>query len=87
MWGSGACLGSGSIEAFSLVPKIVDELSGIRIADIAVGDTHCLALTQDCTVYAWGLNNMGQCGLGHANSPICTPQKIRFEFIRYYYKV
>jgi hypothetical protein len=31
---------------------------------------------QDCSVYAWGINTMGQCGLGHAHSPIVTPQKI-----------
>jgi alpha-tubulin suppressor-like RCC1 family protein len=27
-------------------------------------------------VYAWGLNTMGQCGLGNAHSPIVSPQKI-----------
>ena len=41
-----------------------------------MGESHCLALTQDCRVYAWGLNNMGQCGLGH-NAPVTVPQKIK----------
>lgn len=75
-WGSGACLGNGSLEDLSLVPRVITELSEVRIVDISLGDTHCLAVSHDCTVYAWGLNNMGQCGLGHLNSPICTPQRV-----------
>jgi alpha-tubulin suppressor-like RCC1 family protein len=35
-----------------------------------------LSQAQDCSVYAWGLNTMGQCGLGNAHSPIVSPQKI-----------
>jgi len=35
-----------------------------------------LLQAQDCSVFAWGINTMGQCGLGHSHSPIVTPQKI-----------
>ena len=27
-------------------------------------------------VYSWGNNAMGQCGLGHTNSPVSTPTKV-----------
>lgn len=27
-------------------------------------------------VYAWGNNTMGQCGQGHAQSPISKPKKV-----------
>ena len=76
-WGTGPLLGSGSIDATSYAPKVIEELAETRIVDISIGDSTCLALTQDCTVYAWGANTMGQCGLGHCNSPICVPQPVR----------
>lgn len=77
MWGSGLCLAIGTAETSVLLPRVIEDLTDVRIVDVSVGDAHCLALSQDCTVYAWGLNTMGQCGLGHTNSPICTPQKIK----------
>ena len=30
----------------------------------------------DNEVYSWGNNAMGQCGLGHTNSPVTTPIRI-----------
>ena len=30
----------------------------------------------DNEVYAWGNNAMGQCGLGHAQSPVTRPRKV-----------
>ena len=76
-WGSGPCLGvgTGPSEASLLLPRLIDMAPNICIVDISLGDSHCLALGQDCSVYSWGLNSMGQCGLGH-NSPVYTPQKI-----------
>lgn len=44
-WGSGPCLGSGSAEAIILAPRIIEDLSSIRIVDISFGDSHCLALS------------------------------------------
>lgn len=34
----------------TLVPHKVDDLSGSHVLDIAAGDSHCLALTDDCQV-------------------------------------
>ena len=75
-WGSGPCCGHAANDIFSLVPKVIEGLCDTKIVDISLGDNHCLALSQDCTVYAWGFNNMGQCGNGNMNLPICPPQKI-----------
>lgn len=44
--------------------------------DIAAGDTHCLALTDEGVVYAWGTNSMGQCGQGNTTSSVARPHKI-----------
>ena len=77
VWGGGPCLGSGSAEAFSHCPQQVEDLCDVYVVDISVGDSHCLALAQDSSVYAWGLNSMGQCGLGHVNSPIVRPAKVK----------
>jgi E3 ubiquitin-protein ligase HERC1 len=30
----------------------------------------------DSEVYSWGNNAMGQCGLGHCQSPVSTPKKV-----------
>ncbi len=78
-WGSGPCLGSGSAETINLSPQLIEDLMDEVIVDISVGDSHCLALTQDCQVYAWGVNSMGQCGQGHIHTPIVRPAKIKFS--------
>lgn len=55
-----------------LVTKVPDEDSTVLgvnhynqlIYQVACGNHHCLALTDDGEVYAWGQNNAGQCGSG-----------------------
>ncbi|GAB1606906.1 hypothetical protein Ahia01_000973300, partial [Argonauta hians] len=75
-WGCGSCLGCGSPEYTALRPRQIEEFQSTCIADIVSGDTHCLALTHENEVYAWGNNTMGQCGQGHAHSPISKPKKV-----------
>ncbi|XP_076465936.1 putative E3 ubiquitin-protein ligase HERC1 isoform X3 [Babylonia areolata] len=78
-WGSGSCLGCGQsfvTEFTALRPRLIDDLQNIRIVDISCGDSHCLALSHDNEVYAWGNNAMGQCGQGHSQSPIPRPRKV-----------
>ncbi|XP_064817753.1 probable E3 ubiquitin-protein ligase HERC1, partial [Oncorhynchus masou masou] len=75
-WGCGACLGCGSSEATALRPKLIEELTATRVVDLSIGDSHCLALSHDNEVYAWGNNSMGQCGQGNSTGPITKPKKV-----------
>uniref|UniRef100_A0A6Q2WPS0 HECT-type E3 ubiquitin transferase n=1 Tax=Esox lucius TaxID=8010 RepID=A0A6Q2WPS0_ESOLU len=75
-WGCGSCLGCGSSESTSLRPRFIEELSVTKIIDISCGDSHCLALSHENEVYAWGNNAMGQCGQGHTSTPVTKPKKV-----------
>ncbi|KAL4617326.1 putative E3 ubiquitin-protein ligase HERC1 [Arapaima gigas] len=75
-WGCGSCLGWGSSETTLLRPRIIEELSVTKIIDISCGDSHCLALSHENEVYAWGNNAMGQCGQGHTSTPVNKPKKV-----------
>ncbi|XP_030623810.1 probable E3 ubiquitin-protein ligase HERC1 [Chanos chanos] len=75
-WGCGSCLGCGSSETTALRPRLIEELSVTKIIDISCGDSHCLALSHENEVYAWGNNAMGQCGQGHTSTPVTKPKKV-----------
>ncbi|KAK2872403.1 hypothetical protein Q8A67_022300 [Cirrhinus molitorella] len=75
-WGCGSCLGCGSSETTSLRPRLIEELSITKIIDISCGDSHCLALSHENEVFAWGNNAMGQCGQGHTSTPVTKPKKV-----------
>nr|XP_015195044.1 PREDICTED: probable E3 ubiquitin-protein ligase HERC1 isoform X5 [Lepisosteus oculatus] len=75
-WGCGSCLGCGSSETTSLRPRFIEELGVTKIIDISCGDSHCLALSHENEVYAWGNNAMGQCGQGHTSTPVTKPRKV-----------
>ncbi|XP_078115961.1 E3 ubiquitin-protein ligase HERC2 isoform X3 [Sander vitreus] len=57
-WGKGdnQRLGHGTDEHVRY-PKFLDSLQGKKVVDIAVGSTHCLALTDDGEVHSWGSND------------------------------
>ncbi|TKS74835.1 E3 ubiquitin-protein ligase HERC2 [Collichthys lucidus] len=57
-WGKGdnQRLGHGTDEHVRY-PKLLDSLEGKKVVDIAVGSTHCLALTDDGEVHSWGSND------------------------------
>jgi alpha-tubulin suppressor-like RCC1 family protein len=48
------------------------------ITKISAGNSHCLALTKDGDVYAWGLNSGGQTGAGFISAYIDVPTKINY---------
>ncbi|XP_025408544.1 probable E3 ubiquitin-protein ligase HERC1 isoform X2 [Sipha flava] len=75
-WGQGSNLGCGSSEITLFSPAVVEDLMQQMTIDISVGDSHCLALTRNCAVYAWGSNGKGQCGQGHSTSPVSRPSKV-----------
>ena len=51
---------SGTIQ-----PRRIDSLRGIKIVQVAAGDAHTLALSDDDMLYSWGRGSNGQ--LGHGN--------------------
>ncbi|WED43684.1 RCC1 domain-containing protein [Legionella cardiaca] len=55
--------------------ELIKELVGEQIIELALGDNHVLALTNNGQVYSWGLNDAGQLGLGHTDYQ-STPQLI-----------
>ena len=44
--------------------------SAITWAEVSSGRDHALALTTDGKLYAWGTNNVGQCGRSDFNNPL-----------------
>lgn len=74
-WGDFGRLGHGnSSDVFA--PQPIKALQGIRIKQIACGDSHCLAVTMEGTVQSWGRNQNGQLGLGTTEDSL-VPQKIQ----------
>ncbi|OAY65499.1 ultraviolet-B receptor UVR8 [Ananas comosus] len=79
-WGDFGRLGHGnSSDVFT--PQPIKALEGLKIKQIACGDSHCLAVTMDGEVRSWGRNQNGQLGLGTTEDSL-VPQKIQaFEGI------
>ncbi|GKV00633.1 hypothetical protein SLEP1_g13298 [Rubroshorea leprosula] len=74
-WGDFGRLGHGnSSDVFT--PQPVKALHGLRIKQIACGDSHCLAVTMEGGVQSWGRNQNGQLGLGTTEDSL-VPQKIQ----------
>ncbi|KAL0643151.1 hypothetical protein Bca4012_041441 [Brassica carinata] len=80
-WGDFGRLGHGnSSDLFTPLP--IKALQGVRIKQIACGDSHCLAVTMEGEVQSWGRNQNGQLGLGDTEDSL-VPRKIQaFEGIR-----
>ncbi|KAL0343235.1 UNVERIFIED_CONTAM: Ultraviolet-B receptor UVR8 [Sesamum angustifolium] len=73
-WGDFGRLGHGnSSDLFT--PQPIKALQGLRIKQIACGDSHCLAVTMEGEVQSWGRNQNGQLGLGNIEDSL-VPRKI-----------
>jgi hypothetical protein len=59
----------------SAIPVLVCSLDGVRIRSVACGRQHTVAVAEDGSIFSWGKNSNGQCGLGHANS-VYSPQPV-----------
>jgi alpha-tubulin suppressor-like RCC1 family protein len=51
-------------EALNPSPRRVDGLAGRRVSSVALGESHCLALTETGEVLAWGSGVYGRLGCG-----------------------
>ncbi len=52
-------LGHGD-EEHVRTPKLIKALEGHIIVDVSIGKHHCIVLTADGKVYAWGKNTSGE---------------------------
>lgn len=82
-WGSNAHgrLGIGKMPAQcqgTCQPTLVKMPDGFRFADLAIGNSHCIALCRERrSVYVWGSNLRGQCGLGSRVQYTIAPRPIK----------
>ncbi|KAL2936214.1 Ultraviolet-B receptor UVR8 [Bienertia sinuspersici] len=73
-WGDFGRLGHGNSSDL-FIPQPIKAFDGIKIKQIACGDSHCLAVTMDGEVASWGRNQNGQIGIG-TTEDVLVPQKI-----------
>ena len=70
-------LGTGTV-GDPLSSRTPLEVQGIdSVIQVAAGNSHALALKSDGTVWAWGLNQDGQLGIG-STDPTGTPMQVHF---------
>ncbi|KAI8473148.1 MAG: regulator of chromosome condensation 1/beta-lactamase-inhibitor protein II [Monoraphidium minutum] len=72
-WNDRGTLGHGHREK-ERKPRRVHGLKGVRIVQAAIGGWHCLALSEEGQVYAWGGNEYNQCGLQDPSRDVLTPR-------------
>jgi hypothetical protein len=60
-----------------LQPCLVTRLLHTRIVAVGCGDAHMAAVDANGSVYCWGRNSCGQCGLLHASQQILSPSRVR----------
>uniref|UniRef100_A0A4W3I9P5 HECT and RLD domain containing E3 ubiquitin protein ligase 3 n=1 Tax=Callorhinchus milii TaxID=7868 RepID=A0A4W3I9P5_CALMI len=78
-WGAGkdGQLGIDSMEETVRKPRLVKSLSGHEVTQVTCGSWHCMALTKDGQLFAWGQNTHGQLGLGQGISSQSNPQCLK----------
>ncbi|XP_049804341.1 probable E3 ubiquitin-protein ligase HERC4 isoform X1 [Schistocerca nitens] len=78
-WGSDSHgqLGVGLDCVSQPLPKMIKALATSHVVQITSGHNHCLALTNNGELYAWGCNEYGQLGLGSSVSKETRPCLVR----------
>lgn len=77
-WGSSSHgqLGLQSDEGIQPKPKIIRSLATSFVVQVSCGYKHCLALTNNGELYAWGCNDYGQLGLGMTSASVPVPSLV-----------
>ena len=70
---SGQC-GVASIEEIVRTPTQPE--SCVRWASIALGDSHACGISEDGSVYTWGLNDRGQCATSQDHQMLPRPTRV-----------
>ena len=75
-WG---CIGWGQCgDENVLTPVIVSKFfdSNVKVSQVACGDSHVVALTEDGDVFSWGCGELGRLGLSHEDD-MSIPQPVK----------
>uniref|UniRef100_A0A1B0CM06 RCC1-like domain-containing protein n=1 Tax=Lutzomyia longipalpis TaxID=7200 RepID=A0A1B0CM06_LUTLO len=76
-WGSDTHGQLGNeLGAVQATPRVVRSLSTKHVIQIVSGHFHCLALTNSGEIYAWGMNNYGQLGIGQGPEKVSKPMLV-----------
>jgi alpha-tubulin suppressor-like RCC1 family protein len=51
--------------------------AGIKISDVACGELHAISLSVEGDCFAWGRNNVGQCGQGETSRYCISPVRVK----------
>ena len=64
-WGCNdeGALGRVTEEGDEFNPKVVEKLEGIKVVQVAAGDSHTVALADNGIIYCWGVFRVSGCGL------------------------
>jgi alpha-tubulin suppressor-like RCC1 family protein len=57
---------------------LTDELPTKKAAQIALGGSFSMVVTEEGELYAFGTNDKGQLGLQASKKPVCVPTKVNF---------
>jgi hypothetical protein len=74
-WGRGRGLGVDERYSDQLNPRPLIKLSDVQVSQVACGDNHTLALSNNHYVYSWGLGQSGRLGHGSCDS-LAFPTRI-----------
>uniref|UniRef100_A0A8W7PDC2 RCC1-like domain-containing protein n=1 Tax=Anopheles coluzzii TaxID=1518534 RepID=A0A8W7PDC2_ANOCL len=78
-WGSNAVgqLGHDADNGRQPTPRMIKAIGAKHVVQIASGQYHCLALTNNGELYAWGSNSYGQLGIGTTSEKVPMPTLIQ----------
>jgi hypothetical protein len=79
-YGEYGALGHGGMIQTN-IPKLISRLSSRKVVQLACGEFHTLALTQEHDLYAWGRGFEGQLGVRDDVDTTSVPM-----FVSYFYK-
>ncbi|RYH15137.1 hypothetical protein EON65_32280 [archaeon] len=78
-WGAGDCgqLGTGRCTLKEVPSEVNFGSNNVCVTEVACGDAHVIAVLEDGSGYAWGLNQRGQCGTGNQKVKEHVPAKLQ----------
>ncbi|XP_067882780.1 inhibitor of Bruton tyrosine kinase [Heterodontus francisci] len=79
--GQGGRLGHGDEQTY-LVPRMVEGLASHRCSQVAAAKDHTIVLTEDGSVYAFGLNTYNQLGIAPPPANSSIPRQVQSKTLK-----